>query len=97
MFIIVYYTYNIHCFYIIMNNNKVKSIILDKIPLHELHVSGNEYHIKIIAVSDIFIGLTNVKKQQIIYKPLRDFIINNTIHSISIESYTLEEWSKHSI
>ncbi|WDI78324.1 BolA/IbaG family iron-sulfur metabolism protein [Candidatus Purcelliella pentastirinorum] len=80
-----------------MNNSKVKSIILDKISLRELHVSGNEYHMKIIAVGDIFIGLTNVEKQQIIYEPLKDYIINNTIHSISIESYTLEEWSNRSI
>lgn len=75
-----------------MNNEKIKSILLDKLQLHKLYVTGNTYHIKIVAIGDVFIGLNSLEKQQIIYKPLKNYIINNIIHSISIKSYTLKEW-----
>ena len=36
----------------------------------------------------------NVKKQQLIYAPLMEYIQRNDIHALSIKAYTPEEWER---
>ncbi|QFQ32552.1 BolA family transcriptional regulator [Buchnera aphidicola (Aphis fabae)] len=78
-----------------MNNEKIISILNKKLNLEKIYVTGDNNHIKIIAVGDIFKGINEVKRQQIIYAPLIDKIIENKIHALSIKTYTKEEWKKN--
>ncbi|AAO27067.1 YrbA [Buchnera aphidicola str. Bp (Baizongia pistaciae)] len=72
--------------------NTIKSLLKKKIPLTVIHVTGDNKHINITAVSDIFNNINTLRRQQIIYKPLMPYIINKTLHAISIKTYSLQEW-----
>ncbi|MCX8711189.1 BolA family transcriptional regulator [Gilliamella sp. B2969] len=51
-------------------------------------------HFQVIAVSELFADLSRVKKQQLIYAPLAEFINDNRIHALSIKTYTPTEWQR---
>ncbi|MCW5197183.1 BolA family protein [Buchnera aphidicola] len=77
-----------------MKNKDIQSYLMKTIPLDKLYVTGDNNHIKIVAIGKIFEGINNVQKQQIIYKPLTKYIIEKKIHAISIHTFTLKEWKK---
>ncbi|CAL4324190.1 Acid stress protein IbaG [Buchnera aphidicola (Protaphis terricola)] len=77
-----------------MNNKKIKSILNEQLNLNKIYVKGDNNHIQIIAIGDIFKNTSQVKRQQIIYSPLISMIQENKIHAISITTYTLKEWEK---
>lgn len=78
-----------------MNTKTIISILNKKLTLEKIYVTGDNNHIKIIAIGDIFQGISQMKKQQIIYAPLIDIITEKKIHAVSIETYTKEEWKKN--
>ncbi len=47
-----------------------------------------------VAVDACFDGMSRVKKQQLIYGPLMDYIQRNDIHALSIKAFTPEEWAR---
>ncbi|ANZ22589.1 hypothetical protein ATN01_01905 [Buchnera aphidicola (Diuraphis noxia)] len=78
-----------------MNNQKIKSLLKTELNLTETYVTGDNNHIKIIVIGDIFIGMSEVQRQKIVYTPLMKMITKQHIHAISIFSYTCKEWKKH--
>jgi len=77
-----------------MNNQNIKSILIKELNLEKVYITGDSNHIKIIAIGDIFQGMTQVKRQQIVYTPLINMITEKYIHALSIMSYTSEEWTQ---
>ncbi|QCI21103.1 BolA family transcriptional regulator [Buchnera aphidicola (Hyperomyzus lactucae)] len=78
-----------------MNNQDIKKILITELDLKQTYVTGDNNHIKIIAVGDVFRGVSKVKRQQIVYTPLINMITEKHVHAISIISYTPEEWEKN--
>lgn len=82
----------------IMNVDDIKSILLKDLTLDEAYVSLYEDNYQIIAISHIFYdGMTELERHKIIYAPLMKYILNNEIHSISIQAFNPKEWSKKRI
>ena len=77
-----------------MENKNIKSLLIKKLGLTKISIEGDNQHIKIIAVGNIFKGMSPVKRQQIVYAPLIEMITEKHIHAVSIMSYTNEEWEK---
>ncbi|CAL4043213.1 Acid stress protein IbaG [Buchnera aphidicola (Tetraneura ulmi)] len=77
-----------------MDTKKIKSILINSLSIEDIYVNGNNDYMEIIAISDIFCGMSDVKKQQMIYSPLMKYFTNKNIHSVSIETYTKKEWKK---
>ncbi|AIN46922.1 BolA family protein [Candidatus Palibaumannia cicadellinicola] len=75
-----------------MKINEIKDLLMSALALDEAYVSGDGNHVQVIAISKQFSGMSMVKKQQTIYAPLIKHIANNSIHSLSIKTYTPEEW-----
>ncbi|MCX8580042.1 MULTISPECIES: BolA family protein [unclassified Gilliamella] len=76
-----------------------KQQIIDKLKsslnLEEVHVMTNDgSHFQVIAIGELFADLSRVKKQQVIYAPLAEFINDNRIHALSIKTYTPTEWQR---
>lgn len=76
-----------------------KQQIIDKLKssldLEEVHVMTNDgSHFQVIAIGELFVDLSRVKKQQAIYAPLAEFINDNRIHALSIKTYTPTEWQR---
>ncbi|AMA65008.1 transcriptional regulator BolA [Candidatus Arsenophonus lipoptenae] len=77
-----------------MDKNEIKQILIKQLKLNKVFVNGNGNNFQIIAIDDMFIGKSRIEKQQIIYRPLMEYIIDNRIHALSIKTYTSLEWIK---
>ncbi|MFV0575205.1 MAG: BolA family iron metabolism protein IbaG [Vibrio sp.] len=77
-----------------MDTIQVKQILDDALSLQEIHVKGEGSHYEVIAVDSVFDGMSRVKKQQLIYAPLMEYIQRNDIHAVSIKAYTPEDWAR---
>lgn len=77
-----------------MENNEIKDVLMKELALEEVHVSGDGSHFQVIAVGELFTGMSRVKKQQAVYAPLKEYIADNRIHALSIKAYTPEEWQR---
>lgn len=76
-----------------ISHNEIKTTLQNTIDLDELYVQSDDgNHFQIIAVSDCFAEMSRVRKQQLIYAPLAEYIADNRIHALSIKTYTREEW-----
>ncbi|WP_105900806.1 BolA family iron metabolism protein IbaG [Vibrio gangliei] len=73
---------------------QVKQILDDALSLQEIHVKGEGSHYEVVAVDAMFDGMSRVKKQQLIYAPLMEYIQRNDIHAVSIKTFTPEEWAR---
>lgn len=77
-----------------MENNEIKEVLMNALALQEAHVTGDGSHFQVIAVGDLFAGMSRVKQQQAVYAPLMEYIADNRIHALSIKAYTPEEWQR---
>ncbi|MGH1438822.1 MAG: BolA family protein [Cellvibrionaceae bacterium] len=55
--------------------------------------AGSESHFKLLIVSDVFAGLSKVKRQQSVYKLLSDEL-SGEVHALSMQTFSLEEWAQ---
>ena len=77
-----------------MENNEIQAVLMNALTLQEAHVSGDGSHFQVIAVGEIFDGMSRVKKQQAVYAPLMEYIADNRIHALSIKAFTPQEWAR---
>ncbi|MCG9598427.1 BolA family iron metabolism protein IbaG [Vibrio sp. Isolate25] len=77
-----------------MDSAKVQQILEQALNLEEIHVKGEGSHYEVVAVDASFEGMSRVKKQQLIYAPLMEYIQRNDIHAVSIKAYSPEEWAR---
>ena len=50
-----------------MENNEIQSVLMNALSLQEVHVSGDGSHFQVIAVGELFDGMSRVKNQQTVY------------------------------
>jgi len=55
---------------------------------------GDGYHYQLILVSDLFIGQSKVARQQWVYKQLKEYITAGSLHALSMQTWTKDEWEK---
>ncbi|XBC44198.1 MAG: BolA/IbaG family iron-sulfur metabolism protein [Buchnera aphidicola (Schlechtendalia peitan)] len=72
---------------------KIEHLLKNSLSLNTVKVIGDNHHIEIIAIDDIFYNKNEVDKQKMIYSELMDYISKKIIHSISIKTYSLKEWN----
>ncbi|MEY0215038.1 BolA family iron metabolism protein IbaG [Providencia rettgeri] len=77
-----------------MDTNEIKQVLMEKLSLNEAIVTGDGSHFQVIAVGDMFDGMSSVKQQQAIYAPLMEYIADNRIHALSIKAYTPAQWER---
>jgi len=77
-----------------MQAEEIKQILENALELTEVHVTGDGSHFQVIAVSNIFDGISRVKKQQMIYAPLKEQISDGSLHALTIKTFNDEQWQK---
>lgn len=77
-----------------MDINEIKKVLMDALNLQDAVVTGDGSHFQVIAIGDIFSGMSRVKQQQAVYAPLMEYIADNRIHALSIKAYTPAEWER---
>ncbi|MEX0745211.1 MAG: BolA family protein [Phycisphaeraceae bacterium] len=75
-----------------MQPNDVKTLLESRIDGCEFHIQGEGCNFQVVAVSELFEGLSAVKRQQLIYGALTDEIASGALHAISIKAYTPAQW-----
>ena len=63
----------------------------DKLENVSVKVETDGYQYQVVAVGEVFEGLNAVKRQQLIYGCLNEYIIDGTIHAVTIKTYTPSE------
>lgn len=77
-----------------MDMNEIKQVLMNKLALTDAIVTGDGSHFQVIAVGDLFDGMSRVKQQQAVYAPLMEYIADNRIHALSIKAYTPAQWER---
>ncbi|MGK9173134.1 BolA family iron metabolism protein IbaG [Yokenella regensburgei] len=77
-----------------MENHEIQTVLMNALSLQEAHVSGDGSHFQVIAVGEVFEGMSRVKQQQAVYGPLSEYIADNRIHALSIKTYTPQDWAR---
>ena len=71
---------------------QVQTIIQERLSNVEVKVVGDGQHFEAIIVSSDFEGKTRVKQHQIVYGVLQDELATETIHALSLKTFTPEAW-----
>ena len=77
-----------------MQPNDVKTLLESRIDGCEFHIQGEGCNFQVIAVGDVFEGLSPVKRQQLIYGALSGEIASGALHAVSIKTYTPAQWQQ---
>ena len=71
----------------------IEAVLREKLPQCELELVAESNKLSLKVVSNEFVGLSRVKRQQKIYALLDDRIKSGEIHAVSMITQTLEEAS----
>lgn len=75
-----------------MKDVELEQILLDTGKFIKVKASGDGRHFDLIAVSDEFKGLSRLKRQQLIYGFLKQYITDGSLHALNMQTLTREEW-----
>jgi acid stress-induced BolA-like protein IbaG/YrbA len=78
-----------------ISNEQIKQVLKNNLEVSHVEVTGDGYHYQLIVVSEAFIGLSKVLRQQWVYQQLKDYITSGSLHALSMKTLTKEEWEKN--
>ncbi|WP_148254648.1 BolA family protein [Aidingimonas lacisalsi] len=70
----------------------VKALLESRIEGCEFHIQGEGCNFQVVAIGDVFEGLSPVKRQQLIYGALSEEIASGELHALSLKTYTPAQW-----
>ncbi|MEX1668479.1 BolA family protein [Zhongshania guokunii] len=74
-----------------MQTDHIEQRLAEHFPESEVAVSGDGSHFDVRVVSAAFSGLRAVKRQQLVYAAVNDWIRDGSLHAINIKAITPEE------
>lgn len=77
-----------------MTSESIQQRLLDELDASEVLVKLDGSHANITVVGEMFAELSRVKKQQVVYAPLKEWIASGELHAVSIRTYTPTEWQR---
>ena len=80
-----------------MDAEQVKQIIEQQLVGTQVIPSGEGCSFQVTVIGDLVIGLSPVKKQQLVYSCLTDQIADGSIHALGIKTYTADQWQSVSV
>ncbi len=75
-----------------MQAETIKKSIEKGITGSEAFVEGDGTHFTAIVISAQFFGQSRIKKQQMVYDTVKESLLDGTLHALSIQTFTPEEW-----
>jgi acid stress-induced BolA-like protein IbaG/YrbA len=76
-----------------MEPDQVKAALIAGLENCDITVQGEGSHYDILVVGELFAGLRPVKRQQLVYAVLADFIADGSMHAVNIRTHTAAEWA----
>lgn len=75
-----------------METQAVSQLIQSGLPGAEVRVTGDGAHFDAIVISEVFAGLTPIKRQRTVMDTVRTEIASGELHALSIKTFTPDEW-----
>lgn len=77
-----------------MQPSEVRALLEARVDGCEFHIQGEGCNFQVVAVGEVFEGLSPVKRQQLIYAALAEEIASGALHAISIKTFTPAQWER---
>ena len=78
-----------------MNPDEIRLLLSASFPdAQEVQVSGEGCNFQVVVVSEAFVGMRPLAKQQRVYATLNAHIASGAIHAVTMQTLTPEEWRK---
>lgn len=78
-----------------MTPDEIRALLVAAFPdAEDVQVQGEGGKFTVTLVSDRFLGMRPVAKQQLVYAPLNADIASGAIHAVTMRLFTTEEWRK---
>ncbi|MFT7178092.1 MAG: acid stress-induced BolA-like protein IbaG/YrbA [Oceanospirillaceae bacterium] len=78
----------------VVDAEQVKQIIEQQLAGTQVIPSGEGCSFQVTVIGELFVGLSPVKKQQLVYGCLTDKISDGSIHALGIKAYTPDQWQR---
>ncbi len=75
-----------------MQVDEIKQRLIEQFADAHIEINVDGSHVNVTVVSNSFVGLSPVKKQQSVYAVLADAIASGAIHAVNMKTYTPDEW-----
>ncbi len=75
-----------------LSNSHVEQLVQQGLPGAKVLVEGEGCDLVIVVVSEQFVDLPLVKKQQLVMATLAEPLASGKLHAVSIKAYTPDEW-----
>lgn len=69
----------------------INALLADKLPGCQINVDGSGGKFQVAITGEVFAGLGQVKRQQMVYQHLNAHIFSGEIHAVSMKLQTPEE------
>ncbi len=76
-----------------MHAGEVKKLLEENMEGAQVSVEGEGCDFRLTVISSVFAGCMPVKRQQIVYAHLNEMIAAGTIHAVTMQTFTPEEWA----
>lgn len=76
-----------------MQAQEVQQLIASQLENCDIRVEGEGANFQVVAIGEVFEGLSPVKKQQLVYGCLSSQIADGTIHAVTMKTYTPQQWA----
>lgn len=77
-----------------ISTEQIRTLLDSALTPDDLMIKVDGSHATITVVSTAFDALSRVKKQQLVYAPLKELIASGELHAVSIKTYTPSEWQR---
>lgn len=77
-----------------ISTEQIRTLLDSALNPDDLLIKVDGSHATITVVSAAFEELSRVKKQQVVYAPLKELIASGELHAVSIKTYTPTEWQR---
>jgi acid stress-induced BolA-like protein IbaG/YrbA len=75
-----------------LSNDELEQKLANVEGVEFVKVGGDGYHYHLTIVSEIFQNKSKVARQQWVYALLKQHIISGSLHALSMQTLTKEEW-----
>lgn len=75
-----------------MQSEEIKYLIENGLTHAKAIVEGDGTHFTAIVICQAFAGKSRLNKQQLVYATVQKELLDGTLHALSVQTFTPEEW-----
>lgn len=75
-----------------MEASQVRALVEEGLEDCRVDVEGGGGRFEVVAVGDVFEGLSPVKRQKLVYATLSEVIASCDVHAVTIRTFTQAQW-----